>query len=377
VAKVLFLPAWYPSSDRPLFGIFVKEHAQAARLYDDVAVLYGEPSPSRDGLFQCWFAEEEGLPTWRFRFRGLPVPKTWFVLYGAMLFKAFQRVRREWGRPDLIHAVEMGGALGAWLLRQAYGIPYVVSEHWTAFVRHDLTRPQAALARWTFSRAQRVLGENRNFPREFARYGINCGFHWVPNCVDLNLFYPPPAHQDRELMVLHGSFMDKKKRVTDLVRAFAQVRPEFPQARLELVGDGEERSLAERLAGELLSPRSYVFHGLLPKPRLAELMRRATVFALPSQYENQACVLLEAMACGTPVIATPVGDIPYIVGPEQGILVEPGDLDGLAAALRAVLGGETTFQASGIAAYAARNFSREAVGRLLHEEHERAARLGP
>jgi len=58
---------------------------------------------------------------------------------------------------------------------------------------------------------------------------------------------------------------------------------------------------------EYLHPGSYTFHGVLSKPGLAELMRRAAVFVLPSELEKQACVLLEAMACGTPVVATRVG----------------------------------------------------------------------
>ena len=155
------------------------------------------------------------------------------------------------------------------------------------------------------------------------------------------------------------------------------MQDEFPQTRLELAGDGEERPLAERLARELLHPGSYFFHGVLSKPRLAELMRQAAVFVLPSQFESQPCVLLEAMACGTPVITTRVADIPALVGAGQGILVEPGDIPGLAMALRAVLGGKSVFDASGIALYAARNFSLKVVGRVLHEEHTRALDLRP
>jgi glycosyltransferase involved in cell wall biosynthesis len=155
------------------------------------------------------------------------------------------------------------------------------------------------------------------------------------------------------------------------------VQEEFPLTRLELVGDGEKRPLAEQLARELLRSGSYTFHGVLSKPRLAELMRRAAVFVLPSQFETQSCVLLEAMACGTPVVATAVGDIPHFVGAAQGILIEPGDIPALAAALKAILGGTRTFDPAVLAASVAGTFSQAAVGRLLHEEHARAAGLRP
>ena len=262
------------------------------------------------------------------------------------------------------------------LLQHLYHIPYVVSEHSSSFGTRTLNLSWVILARLAYPRARRVLGVNRNFPEDFGYYDIRCDFRYLSNGIDTQVFYPPAAPA-RQPLVLHCSMFRELKRVPDLVRAFALVQDEFPQTRLELAGDGEERPLAERLARELLHPGSYVFHGVLSKPRLADLMRQAAVFVLPSQFESQSCVLLEAMACGTPVIATRVADIPALVGTGQGILVEPGDIPGLALALRAVLGGESVFDAQETAIYAARNFSLRVVGRMLHEEHARARDLRP
>jgi glycosyltransferase involved in cell wall biosynthesis len=374
--KVLFLPTWYPWPGNQVRGIFVQEHAKAAQLFDDVAVLCGKPASITDRCVRTQMSEEEGLPTFRFTYPELPVPCTFWLSYAWGVQRAFRKVLRRWGRPDVIHAQEPHSAIAGSLLHYLYNIPYLVSEHCSAFGLHTLNWSWKMLARLSYPRARRVLGVNRNFPRDFAYYSFTCNFRWLPNSIDTEVFYPPTL-PERQPIVLHCSMFRELKRVPDLVRAFALVQEEFPQARLELVGDGEKRPLTEQLAQELLRPDSYIFHGVLSKPRLAELMRRAAVLVLPSQFETQSCVLLEAMACGTPVVATPVGDIPYFVGTDQGILIDPGDIPALAAAIKAILGGTRTFDPALLAASVARTFSKVTVGRLLHEEHALAAGLRP
>ena len=372
--KVLFLPTWYPWPEDQVRGIFVQEHAKSARLFDDVAVLCGKPAPITDRCVRIQMSVEEGLPTFRFTYPELPVPYTFWLSYTWGVLRAFRKVLRQWGRPDVIHAQEPHSAIAGLFLHYLYDIPYVVSEHCSAFGRHTLNLSWRVLARLSYPRARRVLGVNRNFPRDFAYYSFTCNFRWLPNSIDTEVFYPPTL-PEKQPIVLHCSMFRELKRVPDLIRAFALVQEDFPQTRLELVGDGEKRPFTEQLAQELLRSGSYTFHGVLSKPPLAELMRRAAVFVLPSQFETQSCVLLEAMACGTPVIATPVGDIPYFVGADQGILIEPGDIKALAAALKAILGGSRTFNPALLTASVAGTFSRAAVGRLLHEEHARAAGL--
>ena len=368
--KVLFLPCWYPSETSDVAGIFVKEHAKAAQLYDEVAVLYGEATPCRQGLFTFWSGLEDGLPTFRFRYGPKGISRPRLPQYLAAVMLAFRKVTAIWGTPDVIHAQEPASALAALLLRIFGGIPYVVSEHWTGFSSRTVKLPNIILSRLAFSRASRILGDNHKFPADFQHYAISCDFRWLPNCMDTALFYP--AEQNRDFIVLHCSLFDAKKRVPDLIEAFARCQPELPGARLELIGDGPERAAVEQLAHRLLVPGSFAFHGLQPKQFIAAAMRKASVLVLCSAAENLPCVLIEAMSCGTPVVATNVGDIDHIVGVEQGILVEPGDIPGLAQAIKKVMTREQRFNHRKIAEYAAQNFSHEHIGRILHEEHVKA-----
>src|ERR671939_115753 len=90
-----------------------------------------------------------------------------------------------------------------------------------------------------------------------------------------------------------------------------------PRARLRVVpnvvGDGPRRPEYEALAGELGVAERVRFAGLRPKADLAERMRAADLFVLASRFENNPCVVLEAMASGLPVVATRVGGVPELM----------------------------------------------------------------
>jgi N-acetyl-alpha-D-glucosaminyl L-malate synthase BshA len=134
---------------------------------------------------------------------------------------------------------------------------------------------------------------------------------------------------------MHISNFRPVKRVLDVVRAFAQIRRALP-AVLVFVGDGPERPAAEALAEEL---------GLLPDVRflgkvdaVADLLRCADLFLLPSASESFGLAALEALACGVPVVATDVGGLPDVVQDGvTGALVPVGDTEALAGRSVALL----------------------------------------
>jgi hypothetical protein len=101
----LLIAGWYPSKKNPVAGIFIKEHAKATLLYNDVVVLYSEGiDDSARGLYEITDDLEDGLRTLRLRYRKYPIPKTSYFIYLWGMFGAFRKLVREGWRPDLIHA---------------------------------------------------------------------------------------------------------------------------------------------------------------------------------------------------------------------------------------------------------------------------------
>ncbi len=131
--------------------------------------------------------------------------------------------------------------------------------------------------------------------------------------------------------VVFAGRLAAEKGVDVLVEAMALLGP---GARLEVAGDGPERAALETLADARAAGRVR-FHGRLAKDRLFGLMRSGTVVAVPSRWhENQPMAVLEAFACGVPVVTTDLGGLPELVEPgRDGQVVPDGDPAALAAAL--------------------------------------------
>ncbi|WP_341351287.1 glycosyltransferase family 4 protein [Nocardioides convexus] len=139
---------------------------------------------------------------------------------------------------------------------------------------------------------------------------------------------PRPASAGGELDALWLGLMEPVKRVPDLVAATARL----PQVRLTLVGDGPERERVEAAVAAAGSAERVSFAGFQADP--APYLRAADVFVLCSAAEACPMALLQAMACGTPVVATRVGGVPEIVRHGvDGFLVDPGQPEQIRSAL--------------------------------------------
>lgn len=141
---------------------------------------------------------------------------------------------------------------------------------------------------------------------------------------------------DREILVWVGRMVPVKN-LDLLVDAVKLLARERPQLELHLIGDGESRAqLSARVEAEGLS-KIFQFEGPIAHDRLADWYRAADAVVLSSHSEGLPNVLREALACGTPFVATDVGDISEIARPEYARLVEKGDAKAFAAAVAEVL----------------------------------------
>jgi glycosyltransferase involved in cell wall biosynthesis len=166
--------------------------------------------------------------------------------------------------------------------------------------------------------------------------------------------------------ILYLGTLQPRKNVATLVRAYARLRAVgFESHALILAGGkGWQYQSIFALVRKLGVERDVIFPGYVPEDEQALWYTAADLFAYPSLYEGFGLQLVEAMACGTPVVASNSSSLPEVVG-EAGVLVEPMDVEGLAMALRAVLeddGRRAQLREAGLAR--AREFS---WGRMAQE----------
>ncbi|KAA0226463.1 glycosyltransferase family 4 protein [Fimbriimonadia bacterium ATM] len=185
-----------------------------------------------------------------------------------------------------------------------------------------------------------MLGER--WRRLITEYGVRGEVRIVPSTFRREVFErggeATRHYEGSAKRILFLGQLGKRKGVPELLRALAGVRGDLPEMRAVFVGPGEfEGEWEEMLAlrKELGLEEIAEFTGSLQGDDLYAKFRECDLFVLPSHSEGLPVVLFEAGAFGLPVIATPVGAIAdLIVHEESGLLVEPGDVDGLAAAIR-------------------------------------------
>ncbi|MCS5700941.1 glycosyltransferase family 4 protein [Cyanobium sp. FGCU-52] len=203
----------------------------------------------------------------------------------------------------------------------------------------------ALLERRNARRADLVLSTSRYCcERIHAHYGVPPErLRQVPEGIDLALWQPADAAAapEREpFRVLCVARQYPRKRIADLITAFATVVQRLPQARLTVIGDGPEHgelvALVQRLG---LEEQVELLGALASDAEVRAWYGRASVFCLPSEQEGFGIVFLEAMAAGLPVVSTTAAAIPEVVPHGQaGLLVPPRDPAALAGALLQLLG---------------------------------------
>ena len=192
-----------------------------------------------------------------------------------------------------------------------------------------------------------------------ARYGAPSAIEIVPNIVDVEFFSPtePPPRTPFALALI--AQLDANKAPDLTLRAFAQAFGAH-EAHLTIAGDGPERPRLLALAAELNVQDQVSFPGRLEREQVRALIQASHAIVSSSYVETFGITLIEALACGKPVIATRSGGPDSFVTESTGLLVPTGDVPTLAAAMRQMAATYDHYDPAAIRAYCVANFSEAA-----------------
>jgi glycosyltransferase involved in cell wall biosynthesis len=285
------------------------------------------------GLFERWNAEYLAThcdgSKWRKAGRALA---SWIAFMG----------RLATGSVALLH-VHIASDASFWrkaafiVPAHALGVPYILHMHGGDFGRYYRERCGPRAQRFLtalYRNAQVVIALSDEWKAAIEAVVPDARVVVVPNPIEVPEWTAP---LDGPPTVLYLGVVKEAKGVYDLLRAWPAVLAAHPQARLVLAGSGE-LDAARALARELGVADSLELPGWTTGEAKAGLLKRATVFILPSHFEALPMAVLEAMGAGLPVVATRVGGIPDAIDDgRDGVLVEPRDEPAVAAALTALL----------------------------------------
>lgn len=341
---ILIVPSEHFVTERiPLGGIFQFEQAKAlARAGHRVGVIgvgFVSLRYFRGGYRYQASEQLSGVTIMReYRKIFLPHSLYWVPIIVRKYIGLFERNYIKYvqahGAPDVIHAHNsiFGGVISQFI-KCKYGVPYVLTEHSSAFARGMVSAAMIARLQSVFSQASAVTCVSTPFSRELAQM-CPVPVSVLPNMVDPLFTRGEPAkHSDDRFHWLSVASLDSNKNHELALRAFAAAF-RGQAARFTIVGDGPLRVQLAELCVALGISEQVSFLGQLHRDAVREAMARADCLVLSSNYETFGVVLIEALACGLPVVATRCGGPDDIVRSTSGILVDVGDCEQLADAMR-------------------------------------------
>ncbi|QKG85692.1 glycosyltransferase family 4 protein [Kroppenstedtia pulmonis] len=354
--KVLVVSHMYPNPSNPMAGIFVHNQVKSMKA-EGVECCVISPVPYLPG-YPNWKSyrkfphrvEMDGIPiryipTWMFP-GGL-----FFFTYGYLYFKALVRavaeVRQEFDF-DIIHChtIFPDGYAGT-KLKQVFSVPVVTTVHGS-----DI-RLYPYKSKGVYQRTEKalrltdhIITVSEELKRGTRKIVPGAEVSTIYNGFDPQRFYPRSQGESRQRLnrsrtakeLLFVGNLYPVKGLNHLLDAFTRVASEFDEVQLYLVGDGPLRSeLMTQARKNGIRDRVH-FTGRRPHDEIPWWINSCDVVVLSSHSEGMPSILLEAMGCGKPVVATDVGGISEILRHGRtGFLVKPKDADGMARYLSILL----------------------------------------
>ncbi len=320
IPRILLVSGLYPSERDPVFGSFVARQVDALTALGAPVEVVANTDPRTGALRAAMKYARLGS---RARAAGKRGAGALDVVVGHFLYPT---------------------AVAARSAARAAGVPFALVAHGTDVASVSGDSRVARECRAAMAEACLIIAVSEDLAARVRATGVKTPLAVCHMGVDTRRFRPVPSarrglHLDViERIALFAGNLVRVKNVESLITAFASLHAQGECDRLVIVGDGPLRPDLEAAAVDKGVGDSVAFTGKLPNEELPAWMNAADVFVLPSRNEGLGLVALEAMACGTPVVATAVGGIPEIVTDESiGQLVEPDDPEALARGMRTVL----------------------------------------
>ncbi len=368
-------------------GIFNQQQLQRLAKYFDLTVLVPVPWPSalrnrrKLRAYRAAIAQRDGpLRVDHFLYWYVPGMgrslNAVFMLLSLILQRAptvlkggWDCILGTWAFPDAVAAAGLGCLTG---------VPVVAKVHGTDINVYGAEPLKRFQIKHALNRCRRVVAVSQALSDRMIEIGVTPQkIAVVYNGVDPNLFYPIDRDVARRALgldtatqiVLYVGNLLRSKGCLDLLEAAALSARKNPRLRLVMVGGGADLATLRRRAIELEFEDRLLLPGRLEHIVLVQWFGASNVFCLASHAEGVPNVVLEAMACGLPIVATAVGGIPEIVPELAGVTVPAGHVDDLANALTHAL--ERAWNRDAIAAHA-RSFDWERSATQLRDLIEEA-----
>ncbi|MBR4561625.1 MAG: glycosyltransferase [Bacteroidales bacterium] len=386
--NILHLLSWFPTPDDPTLGNFCVRMIDA--LPEDCHSVILSVCDGKDRTKSFEVKEIPGAHHTHVQIYIRP-PKINSIRKLKMLRMyqyGLKYIKQRFFKPDLIH-LHVTYPLGqvALLWKKLFGYKYVLTEHWTIYQPQNkdilvgkLKRKIVKIA----NNAELIMPVSLDLQRCMEGHGVNNRFQVIYNLVNTDMFKLKPCidsslpsslrrndMQGSKKRMLHISTLrDEAKNFSGILRVIERLRQQRDDFELHVIHDYDAPEFKTFVKEHRLE-NCVIFHGKKTSAEVAEAYQQADFFVLFSNFENLPCVIVEAFACGVPVLSTSVGGIAEILSSERGILIPQGDENALLQGMNQLLDHSGEYDHQAIRDYAIKTFAAQNIGQQVFEEYNK------
>ena len=353
-------------------GLFIQRQAEALAEKHSVRVISVHADPDCKTTFEIQHSVENAVKICRiFYKKDLRAP---FVSKIVNLFRYVKAHHLGYQSlmpfsVDIVHGhILTREIFFAWYMSRKQRCPYVVSEHWSRYFAQNRTY-RGVFRKWLTGfltgRSSALILVSQSLKDAMKSCGLSHPATFiVPNVVDTSSFVVATSgRQSEKAVILHVScFEDKSKNISGFLEAVAGLFRRRNDFRVVLAGEGPDLANLKIYAARLgLDPGRVEFAGLKQNTELVNLYQSGSFLVQSSRYETFGTVVIEALACGLPVVSTSTGIAATLINADTGILIQHSSVDEIVMAIEHMLNIYPTFEKQKLHESAALMFSGSVI----------------
>lgn len=368
--RIFVISRGCPTPADPTWGCFELDQAQAlSRLGHEVIMLSVDTRTRlrwrKIGISEYTYghvhAMDMFLLPYSYRIIGWQLRQK---ITAKLLLRLYDYACRKFGKPDILYSHYLFNTQLAVAVKRKYHVPLVGIEHWSALNIRPVPQWVRTMVNATYPHVDKVIAVSESLKQSINECHKIPDISVVHNMVGKEFTCVPAAPHPFTFVatgrLVYGKGFDL------LPVAFSKVKDCLPDDwQMLIIGGGKERTGLQRQIN-LSGLQDHIrLLGQKTKAEIIPLLQHSDVFILPSRGENFSVAVLEALACGLPVISSVTGGIRECINSRNGLLFPVNDVDALANALKTIYINRTAYDRPAIAADCQARFSPEVIARQL------------
>lgn len=378
--KICVVSNGYPSKKEPQRGCFELDQAQALKKAgNDVDILY------LDGSFRLFwrkigvkhFEDDFGINVYRlflfplFLFSKVLSNFLYLKLQQKLFLYLFDKYVADKGIPDVIYAHFLPNMAQSIVIKNKYDCPVVGIEHWSVLNNSMLTDYVRFLGDSTYCRLDALITVSCSLQKMLNKHFRQESVVIYNMVSDIFMNTPINATLNGKIKYVATGSLIHRKGFDLLPKAFANLNLPKDKWEMNIIGGGEERENLQKQINDLDLQDNIHLLGQKTKSEIVSILKDSNVFILPSRNENFSVAVLEALACGLPVISSICGGIRECISDFNGLLFTVDDVDALADTIKYMFENYQLYDRANIAEDCKNRFSPDVIARQLTDVFEK------